>query len=60
MKPPPPKTRHSLELTAAQHRKLQALARKTGSTATTGPTAGKPSWRRLVARIGDGEIQIKP
>ncbi len=53
------KTRESLELTKPEKDGLVRLAKKTKSVTTSGPTAGKASWRVLVARLGRGEVQLK-
>jgi hypothetical protein len=50
--------RRSLELTADQWRRLEALARQFQATAPTGPNAGEPSWRTLIKRIAEGQIHL--
>ncbi|HFQ94498.1 MAG TPA: hypothetical protein ENK32_10840 [Anaerolineae bacterium] len=37
---------------------LEELAEATESIARTGRNVGKPSWRALIRRIADGELQI--
>ncbi len=37
---------------------LEELAEATDSIARTGRNVGKPSWRALIRRIADGELQV--
>lgn len=50
--------RKSLKLTVEQWQILDNLAEQTNSTATTGTTAGEPSWRALIRRIADKEVIV--
>jgi hypothetical protein len=50
--------RRSLELTASQWASLDQLAAMTDSLAPSGPTAGQASWRTLIKRIADQEMEI--
>jgi hypothetical protein len=50
--------RQSLELTPAEWEALEKLANETQSHSARGPTAKQPSWRILIKRIANGELQI--
>lgn len=49
----------SIRLTPEQIKTLEAEAARVGSLASTGPTAGEPSWRRLVSDLADGKLKVK-
>jgi len=51
-------TRKSLELTPEQWRELDRIANSINAIASTGPTAGKPSWRSLIRLLADGHLRI--
>jgi hypothetical protein len=50
--------RRSLELTPAQWAAIEEIAERTGSIAPSGPTAGRASWRTLMKRIAEREVEI--
>ena len=50
--------RRSLLLTPAQWAALERLAELLEARSQRGPTAGKPSWRVLVAMIADGILAV--
>lgn len=52
--------RRSLELTPAEWQALERLAAEHDTTAPTGATAGKPSWRSLIKAIANGAITLTP
>lgn len=53
--------RDTAKLTHTEWAALDAIAAQVGATATTGPTAGQPSWRRLLKEIANGDlIVIRP
>ena len=56
--PVPPSELRCLKLPPASWQRLEALAQDTESMAKTGPYHGSPSWRTLIRRIADGELQI--
>lgn len=51
-------TRDTAKLTNAEWAALTAIAAQVGAFATTGPTAGKPSWRRMLKDIANGELSV--
>lgn len=50
--------RESLLLTPEEWARLQAIAAELGSTAPTGSSAGKPSWRTLIKDIADDTLTV--
>lgn len=50
--------RRSLELTEAQWQGLEEKAVATDSKAEKGPSKGEHSWRTLIRRIAEGEIEV--
>jgi len=50
--------RESLKLTTDEWAALERIAAQVSATATTGPTAGEPSWRRLIKEIANGKLAI--
>lgn len=54
-----PKPLKSIPLSPAEEATLTALARKFSSLATSGPTVGQPSWRRLVRDIAHGKFVLR-
>jgi hypothetical protein len=50
--------RRSIDLTAKQWRRLEALAIEHNSLAVTGSRAKQPSWRALLKEITDGTLTI--
>jgi len=50
--------RESLKLTAEEWAALERIAAQVSATATTGPTAGEPSWRRMLKEIATGELTV--
>lgn len=53
------RTNKSIPLSDSEEAKLTILAAEHGSYSRTGPTAGMPSWRRLVADLARGEFVIR-
>lgn len=51
--------RRSLELTPSQWASLIEIAAQTASLAPSGPTAGQASWRTLIKRIADYEMEVR-
>ena len=49
----------SIPLSVREEETLTRLAAEHGSYSRTGPTAGMPSWRRLVADLARGEFVIR-
>ena len=49
----------SIPLSVREEEKLTRLAAEHGSYALTGPTAGMPSWRRMISEIAQGEFVIR-
>lgn len=56
--PVPPSELRCLKLPPDSWQRLEALAQATDSVARAGPYRGSPSWRTLIRRIADGELQI--
>lgn len=52
--------RRSLQLTPDEWTALERIAAETASAAPAGPTAGQPSWRTLIKRIADGDLDVTP
>lgn len=48
----------SLRLYDHEVKTLTAIAAQTDSKAATGTNAGKPSWRTLIKRIANGELEV--
>lgn len=48
----------SLRLYDDEIKRLEEIARKTGSLAATGKNAGNPSWRTLIKRIANNELEV--
>lgn len=50
--------RKSLLLTPKEWASLEKVAAELGSTAPTGGSAGKPSWRTLIKNIADDALIV--
>lgn len=53
------RTNRSIPLSDREEEKLTVLAAEHGAYSKTGPTAGMPSWRRLVSEIATGEFMLR-
>lgn len=58
MKDPNAFRNDAAKLTNAEWAALDKIAASVGAFATTGPTAGQPSWRRMLKDIANGELII--
>lgn len=54
-----PNEQRSLILTDEQWQALERLAAHTGSLARAGSRTGEPSWRTLIAKLADGELELR-
>jgi hypothetical protein len=51
--------RRSLELSQDQWRRLERLAERLNVRAIGGPRTGRVSWRSLVRRVAEGELEVR-
>jgi hypothetical protein len=51
--------RKTIDLRADQFARLTQIAERCNARASTGPTAGKPSWRALLRDIAAGRIACR-
>ena len=55
-----PKKQRCIELPIRTWKALEKLAESTDSLSQAGPAAGSPSWRALIRRIAEGDLEVSP